>query len=960
MNIFPSFYSLQFTLQVGALSGQLEEAFTSALSIALPAASQSEDNLDYEDHASSNSSSNFAGPSARRRKKKKRRSGSLSRVLTATMKGLQKAISRSATPTPAFTGHAPEDWHSVHVTPLPSKSSKSSQFTSPRLPVKRKAGTEHEQSPNSKQQRKQQQHLTAPFPMLDSTFTPKVRSRSFSVKKKFKRKKSLKISSSSTDPAATGGPTINPTSSVELSNFSPLLPNKPKISLAMGTPGTPKCLDLPRQGCDIESPALEKPPSPSSKALKSSKAANASSSVSVQRSESSRSSRSSKPSGSDRQSRRPRSPSERKIGQIRRRSQDAARKAAAAAAITSSSTSNLTKKMSSTSSLSRPAAATKKFVSPKSQPTSSNSSRQNSDKKTGNKNEHNESLVNLRHDINSFIEKSFAAEGNSALVQNISGIGFLDDVPDSGMSRRSGNQKSSSESSAFNVAVQGITGRIEAVSMNDEVDFPPASNTRFRRQSSAFEFSRSLSLVRPNQPEFRRQSSAFEIAAHNSKFGGLNNPDEDEEPVYENFGSRGTATRASLRRRNSSVKDLIMKLESGRKKKPDTASLPPPVPPKKASAVHSLNLQPPACDPLAQSGAQDDEWMDASEFFKNPVLSSKHLKADETSGNTGTTDGCKRSSIIKIRKENRGLVSKSVKTFTRPLPMAPPSAPSLAVTPATPVVAAPATPTPVINSRRLSARMGVSSASHRAGIGAPSPLNRTGIRTTTNYKMKATTPVGKISVVHTYENVLTPKMIAQPNGRQGSSAKRTPSSAKRTPRGDRKSKRLEGRRHLTIGYEGEQVRSPLKDKQNIVVTVQRSKSAQTPLQNKPTKQKKETPQPVYNDSQDHHMVRRSRSMKQENSDPNRMMTPKSDKKVRRHVSDRISDSPSRQRMAAAAAPPPTMKGSVNTPRSHKMNLYVNRPVDSPYRPMRTTITIHNHSPSVQYKGRISPRVNQLY
>ena len=45
----------------------------------------------------------------------------------------------------------------------------------------------------------------------------------------------------------------------------------------------------------------------------------------------------------------------------------------------------------------------------------------------------------------------------------------------------------------------------------------------------------------------------------------------------------------------------------------------------------------------------------------------------------------------------------------------------------------------------------------------------------------------------------------------------------------RKSKRIEGRRFLTIGYDGE-VRSPLRDRKNTpsIATVQRSKSAQTP------------------------------------------------------------------------------------------------------------------------------------
>ena len=41
--------------------------------------------------------------------------------------------------------------------------------------------------------------------------------------------------------------------------------------------------------------------------------------------------------------------------------------------------------------------------------------------------------------------------------------------------------------------------------------------------------------------------------------------------------------------------------------------------------------------------------------------------------------------------------------------------------------------------------------------------------------------------------------------------------------------RRKSKRFMTIGYEGEVGRSPLMERQNIVVTVQRSKSAQTPI-----------------------------------------------------------------------------------------------------------------------------------
>ena len=69
-----------------------------ALSIVMPS---SEDNAELSFDEDFEVYGATAGPSARRRKSnnknKKRRSGSLSRVITATMKGLHKAI-RSTTP----------------------------------------------------------------------------------------------------------------------------------------------------------------------------------------------------------------------------------------------------------------------------------------------------------------------------------------------------------------------------------------------------------------------------------------------------------------------------------------------------------------------------------------------------------------------------------------------------------------------------------------------------------------------------------------------------------------------------------------------------------------------------------------------------------------------------------------------------------------------------------------------
>ena len=61
---------------------------------------------------------------------------------------------------------------------------------------------------------------------------------------------------------------------------------------------------------------------------------------------------------------------------------------------------------------------------------------------------------------------------------------------------------------------------------------------------------------------------------------------------------------------------------------------------------------------------------------------------------------------------------------------------------------------------------------------------------------------------------------------------RTPTSAGRVRKSaaaELTTSRRKSKRFMTIGYEGEVGRSPLTERQNIVVTVQRSKSAQTPI-----------------------------------------------------------------------------------------------------------------------------------
>ena len=120
----------------------------------------------------------------------------------------------------------------------------------------------------------------------------------------------------------------------------------------------------------------------------------------------------------------------------------------------------------------------------------------------------------------------------------------------------------------------------------------------------------------------------------------------------------------------------------------------------------------------------------------------------------------------------------------------------------------------------------------------------------------------------------------------------------KTPKNtQRRSKRIEGRRFLTIGYDGE-VRTPLKEKKNILgpAKVQRSKSAQTPT-NKSKVIKKST---NGNDDKENEVfcqtVQRSLSLRSPRPQivvPDSLRetiydvtTPKSEK-VKRHLSDRV-------------------------------------------------------------------------
>jgi hypothetical protein len=160
---------VQHADSVGFLPPQIEERYQACL--ALPAyASQSQSEGELLDEET-------VGGAARRKVTKKkhvrRRSGSLSRVfgLVGKAMGLARA-------TPGGRAEAT----SVHSTPLPAFGG-TPAFPSPRgrqqNVTKRNADGEHDLSPTKKLQRR----------ALENTYTPKMRKRSFSVKR-FKRKKS--------------------------------------------------------------------------------------------------------------------------------------------------------------------------------------------------------------------------------------------------------------------------------------------------------------------------------------------------------------------------------------------------------------------------------------------------------------------------------------------------------------------------------------------------------------------------------------------------------------------------------------------------------------------------------------------------------------------------------------------------------------------------------------------------
>ena len=98
--------------------------------------------------------------------------------------------------------------------------------------------------------------------------------------------------------------------------------------------------------------------------------------------------------------------------------------------------------------------------------------------------------------------------------------------------------------------------------------------------------------------------------------------------------------------------------------------------------------------PDGGNNSGEEVWMDASEFFR--TAAAVHLLAEPASD----AAGCGRSSVIRIRQENRGRVFNSVVKFSGP-----DGGPASVAASSTPIRRAPVLP--AAGTRRMSARMGV-------------------------------------------------------------------------------------------------------------------------------------------------------------------------------------------------------------------------------------------------------------
>ena len=935
--------------------------------------SHSEDNLDDD---------NVAGPSRRKTKKKhiRRRSGwfltiwlhfykvlnaiicsgSLSRVLSSIGKSMKKAMGHEA-----VTPGTKVDPLSIHSTPLPAIGA-TPDFPSPRHHThsKRKAVAEHEMSPTNKAQKR----------TFESTFTPKMRTRTFSVKR-FKRKKSegkfkqvetfvsynegkVSVKGKKND-SAKSRPSSSPearkihTRSCTASSVTPdTTITEDGMDLSKATEDltdTKDNEDFEEQYAEVKAQFLEleqeigelERTAAEDEVTERFEAACAAGNLARESRETARQMARVRRSSSG-QDRKPRSPSQRRIGVIRRRSREREQKmtrsperseAAKAPSVKpcltpmnldkpsfrnklqrgqpNSTSVGLEKPVSSPvidttaggkarikmsfKHADRPAVKVNdqgpvkaKQLSPRKCPSPCEKKIMSTEKK---KLSHGDSIASLKNDLSDMIEKSFGSDKNGK-EDNL-----IDEVFNNTLEGR-----------CEGTEVNDLSAKIENISFKNNSPSPlqkveeffvqssPVTRSQLRRVSDCFEFARPEE-PREREDTLRRQSSAFEFR---SKFAAAaGGAAASDVATYENL-ARDVATRGSLRRRNSSVRDLVQKIESETRKRsidvpttsaPATSKNAIPRAPSRGAVVASNpnvssgrtgnapagsarpvpevtvdNSRSARKQPLRITDSKEEDfadgWIDASEFFKNVT----QAEAPQ----------CGRSSIVKIRTQIQGRVKDSVTKFGGQQPGATPmraggpaarrlsarmgtsvATPGHARPPKTPSALASLPPTPGPGTRRqtltgikttAAPSKRITSANYAnptiASINKardkspnyhepqPGAVNKRGARSKSPKPSAAT----KSPKEPSYQNVKVERknsnsrdIMRHPVERSSSSGSRGRKNRVRRNRSDAESrtKRKEERRYLTIGYPGE-VRSPLKERQNIPANVRRSESDRTP------------------------------------------------------------------------------------------------------------------------------------
>jgi len=182
--------------------------------------------------------------------------------------------------------------------------------------------------------------------------------------------------------------------------------------------------------------------------------------------------------------------------------------------------------------------------------------------------------------------------------------------------------------------------------------------------------------------------------------------------------------------------------------------------------------------------------MDATEFFKAKNPPSVFVMDDGPSG-------CKRSSIIRIRNEKKGMVSKSVETFTRP-------AMNATVTPSRPPLMHQGTVASTAATRRQTLT-GIRTTPRRGPLTGTAAVMPSSTKTVIKIEapkivLEKADPIAAnvtpISKQIDAKSVAKSRLMSDRRHDRPAVSKRSDDVEDKT---QRKSKRLEGRRHLTIG-----------------------------------------------------------------------------------------------------------------------------------------------------------------